>query len=225
MLSILGLWLQGMVMSIGLIAPIGAQNAYVIKNGIMRNHTIAIGLVCFGCDAIFMTIGMLGVGSLFAQNEVLSTFLTLGGIIFIIYYGFNSFRIAWNLKENPLTSNSEKKSYSKNMAVLGALLVTLLNPHFYLDTIVLLGSLSSQFASPKKYIFWIGAVSGSFVWFCFLSLVSRWASGFFTKVSSWRILEIVVGLLMWSLAIFLLKDLFSKHWEIIFALGEHFGGT
>lgn len=218
MLSILALWFQGMIVSIGLIAPIGAQNAYVIRNGILRKHTIAIGLVCFGCDATFMTIGMLGLGTLFAQNEVLATLLTLGGIIFIFYYGFNCFRSAYSLKENPLHRQQTQGS-GRNMAIVGALLVTLLNPHFYLDTIVLLGSLASQFAAPRKYIFWAGAVSGSLVWFCFLSVISRGASNFFNKLSSWRILDSVVGLLMWGLGILLLKDLLSKHWETLASLG------
>lgn len=221
MLSIFALWFKGMIMSIGLIAPIGAQNAYVIRNGIMRNNTLAIGLVCFGCDATFMTIGMLGLGTLFAKNAILSAFLTLGGIIFIFYYGFNCFRIAWTLKENPLHSKKERVS-RRNMAIIGAFLVTLLNPHFYLDTIVLLGSLSSEYSGSNKYFFWVGAVSGSFVWFCFLSLVSRLASNFFNKLAYWKILETIVGILMWFLGILLLKDLFNKHWEVISALAGHF---
>lgn len=224
MLSIISLWFQGMIMSIGLIAPIGAQNTYVIRNGIMHNHTVIIGLICFSCDAIFMTIGMLGFGTLFAQNKILSILLTIGGIIFIFYYGLNSFRIAWTLKQNPMESRKDQNS-SRKMAIVGALLVTLLNPHFYLDTIVLLGGLASQFKESKKYIFWIGAVSGSFLWFCFLSLISRWSSGFFTKLSSWRILEVIVGLLMWSLVFFLLKDLLNNHWEVISGLVKSFGNS
>jgi L-lysine exporter family protein LysE/ArgO len=189
----------------GLIIAIGAQNAFVLSQGVKKNHYIIIPLICAICDAILITLGVTGMGILFASNKILSLIAGIGGVVFLFIYGIRSFRSA--IRGGSLSTDKEVKSSLKS-AVLTTLAVTLLNPHVYLDTIILLGSISSQFKAPDHLVFGAGAVLASFVWFFCLSLGGKMLAPLFTKKMAWRILDTLVGMTMWAIALSVAMDLF-----------------
>ncbi|RLB91102.1 MAG: amino acid transporter [Deltaproteobacteria bacterium] len=195
-------FLTGMGTGGGLIIAIGAQNAFVLSQGVRRNHVIVIPLICAVCDAVLVAIGVAGVGTYIASSKVLSQAAGIGGALFLFCYGISSFRSAF--KGQQLDAD-QKGEASLKAAVLTTLAVTLLNPHVYIDTILLLGSIASQFQHPEHLVFGAGAATASFVWFFSLSLGSRLLVPFFKKQLSWRILDTLVGIIMWTVAFSVLQ--------------------
>jgi len=176
---------------------IGAQNAFVLSQGVRRNHHLVIAAICIICDAVFITAGVAGFGSVISANTTLSHWVTWGGAGFLIFYGLGSLRSA--LKGGRLDTNDQTVR-SLRAAIIATLAVTLLNPHFYLDTVVLLGSVSSQFQGDHRLYFWTGAVSASTLWFISLSLGGQMLAPLFRKQLSWRILDTLVCATMWTIA-------------------------
>jgi len=195
-------FLKGMGIGGSLIIAIGAQNAFVLSQGIRKNHTILIPLICASCDTILLAIGVAGVGTFIASSRMLSCVAGIGGSIFLFCYGAGSFRSA--LKGQRLNID-QKGQTSLKAVVLTTLAVTLLNPHVYIDTILLMGSIASQFQAPGHLFFGAGAATASFIWFFGLSLGSRLLAPLFKKELSWRILDSLVGIIMWLVAISVLK--------------------
>jgi L-lysine exporter family protein LysE/ArgO len=195
-------FLKGMGTGGGLIIAIGAQNAFVLSHGVRKNHYIIIPLICAICDAILVAVGVAGFGSFIAGSRVLSQVAGIGGALFLFGYGIRSFRSA--LKGQGLSSNQGGKTSLKT-AILTTLAVTLLNPHVYIDTILLLGSIAGQFQPPEHLVFGAGAATASFVWFFALSLGSSLLAPIFKKELSWRILDSLVGVIMWTVAISVLR--------------------
>ncbi len=190
-------FLQGFGTGGGLIVAIGAQNAFVLSQGVRRNHHLVIAAICIICDAVFITAGVAGFGSVISANTTLSHWVTWGGAGFLIFYGLGSLRSA--LKGGRLDTNDQTVR-SLRAAIIATLAVTLLNPHFYLDTVVLLGSVSSQFQGDHRLYFWTGAVSASTLWFISLSLGGQMLAPLFRKQLSWRILDTLVCATMWTIA-------------------------
>ena len=139
------------------------------------------------------------------QNKNLSLIAGIGGAAFLFFYGIKSFASA--VKGGSLAANPKAET-SLKAAVLTTLAVTLLNPHVYLDTIILLGSISSQFKPPGHLFFGAGASLASFIWFFSLSLGGRMLAPLFNQAFSWRILDTLVGMTMWAIALSLLNNLF-----------------
>jgi L-lysine exporter family protein LysE/ArgO len=203
--TVLIAFLKGFGAGSGLIIAIGAQNAFVLSQGIKKNHYIVIPLICAVCDALLITLGVTGMGLFLASSRTLSLMAGLGGAVFLFLYGLRSFKSA--LAGGSLSSD-EKTGTSLKTAVLTTLAVTLLNPHVYLDTVVLLGSLSSQFHPPAHLYFGAGAVMASFSWFFALGVGGRLLAPVFTREVSWRVLNSLVGITMWVIAGSVLKALF-----------------
>lgn len=196
-------FIQGFGTGGGLIAAIGAQNAFVLTQGVRKNHHMLTALICIACDTVFISIGIAGFGSLIATKPILARMAAWGGAIFLLYYGFESLRSA--LKGGALTTGNNTLP-TRKAAALATLAVTLLNPHFYLDTVVLLGGVSTQFSGDHRLYFWGGAVTASVAWFICLSLGGRLLAPLFTHSLSWRILDSLVCLTMWSIALSLVVD-------------------
>ena len=190
-------FLQGFGTGGGLIVAIGAQNAFVLSQGVRKNHHLIVALICIICDTIFISAGVAGFGSFVSGHPVFSQWVTWGGAGFLIFYGFGSFRSA--VKGGRLQAQ-DKAVRSLGTAVIATLAVTLLNPHFYLDTVILLGSISSQFHGQMRLYFWIGAVCASVIWFISLSLGGQMLAPLFQKQISWRILDSLVCATMWFIA-------------------------
>ena len=180
---------------------IGAQNAFVLSQGVRRDHHLTIAVICIICDAVFISAGVIGFGTAISANSTLSQWVAWGGAGFLFFYGLGSFRSA--LKGGRLDTN-DRTVRSLRAAILTTLAVTLLNPHFYLDTVLLLGSVSSQFHGENRLYFWLGACSASTLWFFGLSLGGQMLAPFFHKQLSWRILDSLVCVTMWTIAVSLI---------------------
>lgn len=199
-------FLKGFGAGGGLIIAIGAQNAFVLSQGVRKNHIILIPLICAVCDALLIALGVTGMGTLIASSKPLSLAAGIGGAVFLFIYGIGSFKSAY--KGGSLSASQKAESSLKSI-IFTTLAVTLFNPHVYLDTVVLLGSISSQFQQPGHLFFGAGAILASFIWFFSLSIGGRMLAPLFTKESSWRILDTLVGIIMWAIALSVLKGLFA----------------
>lgn len=196
-------FIQGFGTGGGLIVAIGAQNAFVLSEGVRGKYHILIALICILCDALFITLGVAGIGNSVSAQPVLSHWLTWGGAAFLFFYGYGSLRSA--IRGGSLDSGSQAVT-SFGAAVATTLAVTLLNPHFYLDTVILLGAISSHFNGESRLFFWAGAVTASTLWFICLSIGGRLLSPLFEKKIAWRILDTLVWITMWTIAVSLLVN-------------------
>ncbi len=192
----LGTYLQGMGVGAGLIVAIGAQNAFVFAQGVRRNHHMLIALMCSLCDAVLISIGVTGIGTAVASNPTLGRYAALLGAGFLFWYGACALR---SLVRGGSLEEDARIVSSRRSAIMTTLAVTLLNPHVYLDTVVLLGSVSGQYAAPARQAFGAGAASASFLWFFSLSMGGRALSPLFRSQSAWRLLDGIVCLTMWSI--------------------------
>ncbi len=196
---------QGMGAGGGLIVAIGAQNAFVLSQGVRRNYILTVALICSLCDAILIVAGVSGIGNVVASHPALERGAALGGAVFLFGYGLKAFRSA--IRGGSLTTQGCEHS-SLGGVVLATLAVTLLNPHVYLDTVILLGSISGQFSDSGRYVFGLGAVIASFLWFFSLSLGGRLLAPIFRQPSAWRVLDGLVGFVMWTIGTSLILNLF-----------------
>jgi len=194
-------FIQGFGTGGGLIVAIGAQNAFVLSQGVRRNHHFIIALICIVCDAVFISAGVAGFGTAVSTNPTLSQWVAWGGAGFLFFYGLGSLRSA--LRGGSMDT-SDRAVRTLRAAIITTLAVTLLNPHFYLDTVILLGSVSSQFHGESRLYFWVGAVSASTLWFISLSLGGQMLAPLFKKQISWQILDSVVCATMWAIAVSLI---------------------
>jgi L-lysine exporter family protein LysE/ArgO len=196
-------FIQGFVTCAALIIAIGAQNAFVLRQGIKREHVFLVALMCSVSDAFLVSLGVAGLGTLVQASPMLLSITRYGGALFLLVYGGLAARRAFSGQNQSLTSEgaSEKSDASSVKAVvLACLAFTYLNPHCYLDTVVLMGSISAQFAGTSRWVFAGGAVSASFVWFFSLAYGARLLAPLFAKPNAWRVLDAVIAVVMWSIA-------------------------
>ncbi|MGB0466376.1 MAG: LysE/ArgO family amino acid transporter [Pontibacterium sp.] len=190
--------LKGLATSAGLIVAIGAQNAFVLTQGLKRQYHWPIAGLCSFFDAVLIAIGVAGAGALISQSDVWLSLARWGGALFLFWYGFGALRSALR---NQRLNASETTAGSLKAALLTTLAVTLLNPHAYLDTVVIIGSIGGQYAGEQRVWFAAGAISFSFIWFFGLSLGARWLVPLFSKPLAWRILDGIICMVMWSIAL------------------------
>ena len=191
----------GFSLGFSLIIVIGAQNAFVLRQGLNREYVFAVCLVCAASDAALILLGVSGFYLMVAQLPWLETAARYGGSAFLLVYGARSFRAA--LRSSDSLKAAEHADGTLGRAVATCLGLTWLNPHVYLDTVVLLGSVSTQYPGGKSQ-FAAGAVLASFVFFFALGYGARILIPFFAKPVSWKILDAVIGVVMWSIAASLL---------------------
>ncbi len=194
---------QGFGMGGGLIVAIGAQNAYVLSQAVRKNYLLTIPLICIVCDAVLIAVGVSGVGTLVASSPRLSGVATWGGAAFLFWYGARAFKSAW--RGGSLEADNEAAPSFK-AAVLATLAVTLLNPHVYLDTVILMGSVSGQYSQTGRVLFGAGAVSASILWFFSLSFGGQLLAPLFRRPVAWRILDGLVCAVMWTIALSLVMN-------------------
>ena len=187
----------GFSLGFSLILAIGAQNAFVLKQGLKGEHVFLVSLICALSDAVLILIGVSGFHLLVSSFPELVKIARYGGAIFLFVYGLLSFRSAWLSKHTLMPS--EIKSVSWINSALTCLAFTWLNPHVYLDTVMLLGSVSSQFADEVEY-FAVGATSASFVFFFSLGYGARLLRPVFARARAWQVLEVLIGIIMWAIA-------------------------
>lgn len=191
----------GFFLGAGLIMAIGAQNAYILRQGLLRQHVFVLCLICALADALLIVVGIAGLGTLVARNQALLTFVTLAGAAFLFAYALIAARRA--LAPSALRVTDEKPA-SLRVAVATVLAFTFLNPHVYLDTVVLVGGLSAQYQGANRVAFGAGAVAASFVWFFTLGYGARVLTPIFAKPAAWRALDCLIALIMAWLGLALL---------------------
>ncbi|MDN3699107.1 MULTISPECIES: LysE/ArgO family amino acid transporter [Vibrio] len=202
--------LQGFGLGASMIIPIGAQNAYVLNQGIKRNHHLTTATICSLLDVVFISLGIFGGGAILSQNEILLTTVTLGGIAFLIFYGLLSLKSAFALSKHS-GSKLDTLERGKRAVVLGALAVTVLNPHLYLDTVVILGSIGGQFEGSDRVSFAIGTIMASFVWFYTLSIGAAKLGPTLSKPKVKKFIDIAVASMMFVIAFLLAKGLWAQY--------------
>jgi L-lysine exporter family protein LysE/ArgO len=195
-------FIEGCGTGAGLIIAIGAQNAFVLKQGILKNYVFVTALICALIDAFLISVGVGGFGAILTTNVWLLTIARWGGAIFLFYYGFRSFRAVFKTESLKLETGPERPDLK--MTVGTVLALSLLNPHVYLDTVVLLGSIGAQFPASERVFFALGAMLASFVWFFTLGYGARYLSPLFQRPLSWKILDFLIGCIMWAIALSLL---------------------
>ncbi|WP_295698705.1 LysE/ArgO family amino acid transporter [uncultured Helicobacter sp.] len=192
---------QGFLVSFGLCSAIGAQNAFVIKQAIKKEHTLFVCATCVSCDVVLMSVGVLGFGSIFAESALWSKILAILGAIFLCYYGISSCKAALQSHKG-ISIQKDSTHSSLSHTIRTALSITLLNPHVYLDAIVLLGSLGVSVQSQVAFL--IGCIGASMAWFALLGFGANALSNYFTSPLAWRILEGIVACMMFGIAISLI---------------------
>ena len=190
--------LAGFALGLSLILAIGAQNAFVLRQGLRRAHVLPVVLVCAVSDALLIAAGVAGFGALTLAVPGLEWAMRLFGAAFLIWYGARMLRSAWT-GSAALEPGAEAQSL--RAALLTCLALTWLNPHVYLDTIVLIGAVSARYDALP---FALGAMASSFVFFFALGFGARSVAPFFARPVAWRLLEALIGLTMWVIAATLL---------------------
>ncbi|MDQ2092514.1 LysE/ArgO family amino acid transporter [Rhodalgimonas zhirmunskyi] len=194
--------LAGFSLGLGLIVAIGAQNAFVLRQGVRREHVLETVLICAVSDAVLIAAGVTGFGALAKAVPGLEGAMRIFGAAFLAWYGAKSFYAAWNGGQ-AMDVTGEARHSLRGVAMT-VLALTWLNPHVYLDTVVLLGSVSAQYAS--KVSFALGAMSASFSFFFALGYGARLLTPLFARPGAWRILDVLVGGVMWAIAIKLIWE-------------------
>ncbi|QYN47960.1 amino acid transporter [Gilliamella sp. ESL0405] len=200
--------MRGALISASLIIAIGAQNLFVLKQGLLKNHIFFVSAICFICDFTLMSIGILGVGSFISANPLITNILAILGAIFLIWYGYNAFKSALKGTSSMQVESQDNKNNSLMKVVLATLAVTLLNPHVYLDTVVIVGGIAGTLSSEQKMAFLIGAVCVSFLWFFGIGYGARLLTPLFKQKRMWVILDCIVGLVMFYIAYRLIMYVF-----------------
>jgi L-lysine exporter family protein LysE/ArgO len=193
----------GFTTAFALILAIGAQNAFVLRQGLIRQHVFWLCLLCATSDAILITAGVLGFGYVVTLYPALPQFMAYGGAAFLIVYGATRFWAAWS-GDYAMQISGTSASLWSTLATGAAF--TWLNPHVYLDTLALIGAISTQFVEvPVKTAFGIGAVLSSFVFFFALGYGARLLAPVMQSAKAWRVLDVLIGIVMWLLAAKLLS--------------------
>jgi L-lysine exporter family protein LysE/ArgO len=191
--------LPGFLTGLSLIIAIGAQNAFVIRQGLTKKYVLLTVLICAVSDALLIALGASGLGALIKSNKNVLEFVRWFGVVYLLWFAFKSARSAFRTAS--LNSAGEASGDIKSV-ILTVLALTFLNPHVYLDTVILLGSISNQFGSDK-WFFVLGAMIASFTWFTAIGFGAKSASRFMSKPIFWKILDSIIAAIMLSIAAFL----------------------
>lgn len=197
-------FLAGLTMGLSLIVAIGAQNAFVLRQGLRGEHVFIVCLACALSDAVLITLGVTSFGRIVTLLPWIDPVMRFGGALFLVWYGAKSLRSAI-LSTGALAVGEASPATPLWPTLLACLAITWLNPHVYLDTVVLLGTISTQFPGGEA-TFAAGAALGSFAFFFSLGYGAAWLRPIFARPIAWRILEAAIAVIMWAIALKLLLD-------------------
>lgn len=206
----LATFFAGFMMMSGLIIAIGAQNTFVLKQGLMRQHVWLVAGMCWLCDLLLMAAGIWGLAAVVQHYDGLLPLLSVAGALFLIAYGVFALSRAWrggqalSVREQAALADGQ----SARTALLLTLGLTLLNPHVYLDTVLLVGSVAAPLTVEGKWAFWLGASTLSGLWFFGLGYGARLLLPLFRREATWRLLDGAIALMMFYLAYGLLRAVF-----------------
>ncbi|GAB3748959.1 L-lysine exporter [Yimella radicis] len=197
----LDLYGTGALTGLGLIVAIGAQNAYVLRQGIHRQHVAIVVAICALSDALLIILGVAGVGALIADHPTALNIMKWLGAAYLVWFAITSFRSA--LKPQALELSGPVK---RSGVIATTLALTYLNPHVYLDTVLMLGNIANQHGADGRWWFAAGAVTGSIVWFSALGFGARAVAPWMSKPSVWRVLDVTIGCMMLLIAVLLVRS-------------------
>ena len=192
------IFLQGFVLCFGLIVPIGAQNAFVLRQGLRREHVTSVVLFCGAADSVLIMAGIYGMAQAIGDRPLISRALSAAGAVFLGWYGWKAIlrmRYADNLR-----AAAGGDALRRGAAVAQAAAFTLLNPHVYLDTVLLVGGIGAQQPGNLRAWFAGGACMASLVWFSLLGFGARRMAPWFAMPKAWQILDGLIGITMWTIA-------------------------
>jgi L-lysine exporter family protein LysE/ArgO len=196
--------LAGLGFGLSLIVAIGAQNAFVLRQGLRREHVLPIVVVCAASDVVLITVGVAGFGALLQAVPWLLVAVRIAGAAFLLVYGGLAARRA--IRPGSLNATTEGKATTVWTVVATCLALTWLNPHVYLDTVILLGSVAATHGA-ERWWFGAGAAVGSILWFSLLGFGARLLRPIFARPMAWRVLDALVAAIMIALAVGLLVSL------------------
>lgn len=189
---------KGFIVTFSLIVAIGAQNAYILKLGLLRQHVLIAVLFCTVSDFILISSGVLGLGYFIQGEQLFINIIAIFGIVFLSFYSFKSFKSA--LKNESLQIDDKVKTNPLKEIITMLFVFTYLNPHTYLDTILLIGGIGANIDFELKPLFLIGAVMASFTWFTLLGFGARVLIPLFKKPVTWKVLDVSIGFIMLYIA-------------------------
>ena len=199
--------IAGLLLGGSLIVAIGAQNAFILRQGLLRQHVFILCMICALSDAALIGLGVAGLGAIISGSDLLIAVVTLGGAAFLAVYAVMALRRA--LSPSALKAAKDGPG-SLRAAVLTCLAFTFLNPHVYLDTVLLVGGLSARYEGTARLAFALGAMSASFLWFFGLGYGARVLEPLFARPSAWRVLDGLIALVMAMLSASLLYRFFTS---------------
>ncbi|GKS83494.1 LysE family transporter [Acidovorax sp. SUPP1855] len=204
--SVSASWLAGFTVCLTLIVSIGAQNLFVLRQAVQGRHVRACIAWCVISDALLVAVGVAGMAQLLGQSPTLAWCLTLGGAVFLFAYGCFAWHRAFCAPQAALAATGRTERSA--LGVVGALaVITLLNPHVYLDTVVLIGSIGARQDGGLKWVFVVGAACASLLWFLVLAFAGRRLQHVFANPRAWRVLDTLTGATMFALAWWVARSL------------------
>ncbi|MRW85287.1 amino acid transporter [Pseudoduganella sp. FT26W] len=192
-------FLKGIGLGGSLIVAIGSQNAYLLRQALKRQFVLTCIAICIICDVVLIGAGVAGMGKLITEALGLLFWIKIAGFVFLFWYGLRAARSALN--PGVMSANENDTAPDRRAVIAAMLAFSLLNPHVYLDTVVLLGSIGGQQAGAGRWYFALGAMLASTIWFSSLGLGARYLTPIFSRPNAWRILDGIIALIMWTLAI------------------------
>lgn len=198
-----GAFFTGMAVGSSLIIAIGAQNAFLLKHALRRQYVVMCVVACISCDVLLIALGAGSVGRFIAATPMLLETVRIGGALFLIEYGRRAALSAWR-GQAVMIGRDEGVLLRRGPVLRAAIALSLLNPHAWLDTVVLLGAIGAQQPDQGRRSFSVGAMAASVVWFCSLGLGARWLAPMFARPAAWRMLDALIALVMWTIAASLL---------------------
>lgn len=195
----LSVYFQGLALGAALILPLGPQNAFVLNQGIRQQYHLMTAALCTLSDIILISAGVFGGSALLNQSPLLLNLVTWGGVAFLLWYGWGALRTAISADISLVSAQIKQQSRWRIIATLVA--VTWLNPHVYLDTFVVLGSLGGQLPDDARRWFALGTASASVLWFFSLALLAAWLAPRLSTPGAQRVINLLVGVVMWGIAL------------------------
>lgn len=191
-------YFTGLASGLALIVAIGAQNTFVLRQGIRRQHVLPVALLCIAADALLISLGIAGLGALLSGHPAWIDIARQAGALFLLAYAGHAFRRAL-IGQQSLDERGDGAPL--RVALLSCLGFTFLNPHTYLDTVVLLGALGNQQGEEGRWLFGAGAITASLLWFFALAYGARLLSPLFRRPVAWRVLDSLIALTLLTLAL------------------------